>query len=223
LLTGLQAPQGGEGQEYVTILESFAFTTELIGKYGLANELLTPAEMNGHAFATSAALRWSAYNVMRSRFSCDYSIKTGNLTIYYVDTDSQRAQRILGYYVDGLRDKLRQREIHDSSAAVTSLQDEVRATSDTLLAQSLYELMAKQLQRKKLAQVQAEFAFTVLEPPVAPLRPFYPRVLFSSAMAMVIGGVIASMAVLFGPGRSGGSSAIALSERASQHGPTDWA
>jgi hypothetical protein len=67
-----------------------------------------------------------------------------------------------------LRDKLRNEAVTTAGAAALSLQDEIRRTPDALLQNQLYELMAHQIQREKLAQVQANFAFKVIEPPVVP-------------------------------------------------------
>jgi uncharacterized protein involved in exopolysaccharide biosynthesis len=220
MLAGLGSPQATEAQEYVTILESFSFTTALVRKHQLARELLSRAEMNGEDYANSLDLQWAAHDAMRERFEAEYSAKTGNLTLTYSDTDPGRAQRVLGYYVDGLRDKLRQREINDSSAAVASLQEEVRATSDALLAQNLYELMAKQLQRKKLAQVQADFAFTVLEPPIAPRKPYYPRALFTATVAAAFAALGAAAIVIIRSRRC-----VAVAPQAAVeplHGPDAW-
>ncbi len=220
MLAGLGGPQAAEAQEHVTILESFSFTTALIRKHHLARELLPRAEINGGDIANSLDLQWATHDAMRERFEADYSAKTGNLTLTYSDVEPGRAQRMLGYYVDGLRDKLRQREINDSSSAVASLQEEVGATSDTLLAQNLYELMAKQLQRKKLAQVQADFAFTVLEPPIAPLKPYYPRALFTAAVAAAFAALAAAAIVI---GRSRWRPAVVPQAAVEPfHGPDTW-
>jgi hypothetical protein len=220
MIAGLGGPQAGDAQEYVTILESFGFTVALVRRHQLAPTLLSRAELNGGEFARSRELQWAAHNAMSARFGCDYSAKTGNLTLSYNDLNPERAQRVLGYYVDGLREKLRQREIDDSSAAVATLQEEVRATSDTLLAQNLYELMAKQLQRKKLAQVQADFAFTVLEAPIASPRAFYPRPLFTSIIAAVLGALAAWAVALVQSRRRRNANEEPVTER--DGAPASW-
>jgi hypothetical protein len=57
---------------------------------------------------------------------------------------------------------------------VLSLQDEIKQTPDALLQNQLYELMAHQIQREKLAEVQANFAYKLVEPPVVPDHYFAP-------------------------------------------------
>ncbi len=157
-------------QEYMSILKSFAFTISLAERH-------QPVA----AFALDAndgvrpRTQWQLFNIINGHFGCDYNMKTGGLTLSFSAKTREEAQRILGYYVDDLRDKLRGREIHEAAIAVGSLREEVNKTSDSLLQSQLYELMASQLQREKLAQVEADFAFTVIEPPVAPDKPDRPH------------------------------------------------
>src|SRR5262249_28304080 len=127
--------------------------------------------------------KWRAYKKMQHRFSCEYSIKTGNVTVYFKARTPAEAERILGYYVEDLREKLRSREVQSAGAAIESMKAEARVTSDALLQAQLYELIAKQMQQLRLAQVEADFAFTVLEPPAAPDKPYSPNVLLWSAIA----------------------------------------
>jgi hypothetical protein len=157
-------------QEYMSILKSFAFTVSMaehhqpVAAFALdANDGVPPRT------------QWQLYKIIDGKFGCDYNIKTGNLTLSFDAKTREEAQQILSYYVDDLRDKLRGREVHEAAIAVGSLREEVNKTSDSLLQSQLYELMANQLQREKLAQVEADFAFTVIEPPVAPDSPYRPR------------------------------------------------
>lgn len=130
-------------------------------------------------------------------FSCEYSPKTNNLTFYYEGESVEGAERILGYYVDDLREKLRSRETKETAEAIESMKQEVRVTSDTLLQQQLYGLIANQMQQLKLAQVQADFAFSVLEPPVAPDRKYSPKRLLDSAIVAALAVIVACMWIIF--------------------------
>jgi len=157
-------------QEYMSILKSFAFTISLADRHPPVAAFALDA--NDGAPPRS---QWQLYNIIGGKFGCDYNMKTGNLTLSFDAKTREEAQRILGYYVDDLRDKLRGREVHEAAIAVGSLREEVNKTPDSLLQSQLYELMASQLQREKLAQVEADFAFTVIEPPVAPDNPSWPH------------------------------------------------
>ncbi|MFZ0657273.1 MAG: hypothetical protein WAM05_01045, partial [Candidatus Binataceae bacterium] len=77
-------------------------------------------------------------------------------------------------------------EVQAASSAVASLQDEIRETSDALLQNQLYELVARQIQREKIAQVQADFAFKVIEPPVVPDNYYAPQARRNATVAATI-------------------------------------
>jgi hypothetical protein len=110
------------------------------------------------------------------RFDCEYSIKSGNISLYFQANRRDDAERILGYYIGDLRELLRSREVESTSAAIESLKEEAGATPDPVLRTQLYETIAKQVERKKMAQVEADFAFRVIDPPAASDEHFKPHV-----------------------------------------------
>lgn len=160
----------GAAEEDLTILGSYTFLTNLAKKHRMEAQIL------GHARLRSGADRsWMVYRILSSRFSNKYSINSGNLTLTYLDKNRRRAAKVLGWEISDLRQILRAREVRNASAAASSLEQQVKNVSDTLLARQLYELIAKQIQREKLAEVQADFAFDVLQPAVTPDHPAWPH------------------------------------------------
>jgi hypothetical protein len=164
-LIGIQGDADVVAEEDMTVLTSFAFNTAVAERHGLVKPLLKGTKYED-ADVNSREAKWAVYYELKGRLDLDYSLQTGNLTLYYEDPDPATAQRVLSYYLNDLRDRLRQRAIRDARAAVTSLEAEARNSSDPLLAQNLYTLIARQVEREKLAQVQADFAFKVLERPL---------------------------------------------------------
>lgn len=130
--------------------------------------------------------KWSVHTMIADRFSTEYDYKSGNLTLYFLDPSPAEAQRVLGYYLDSLRDKLRNEEVEAGASAAASLEEEVRKSSDALLQTQLYELMARQIQREKIAEVQSDFAFKVVEPPVVPDNYFAPKARHNATIAASI-------------------------------------
>jgi len=156
-------------QEYMSILQSFSFTVSMAERHQPVASFAL--DING---GVPLRTQWQLYNIVKGHFNCDYNAKNGNLTLSFTAKTRDQAQRILGYYVDDLRDKLRGREVHEAASAVALLREEINKTSDSLLQSQFYELMAGQLQRQKLAQVEADFAFTVIDPPVVSDNPYRP-------------------------------------------------
>ncbi|HLH77482.1 MAG TPA: hypothetical protein VKV28_11805 [Candidatus Binataceae bacterium] len=166
-----------DAEEYIAILQSYEFTSALIHKHHLTGHLL--AGGNGAKNGRPSSLSWHdqyrLYKLMSRRLSCDYSLKTRNLTITYDDLSVADAERILGYYIDDLRMKLSREQADEARTAVTVLQGDATGAVDPLLLNQIEELIAAQIQRQELAQAEANFAFRVLEAPVAPDSPVRPR------------------------------------------------
>lgn len=179
-------PGSDEAQEYMTIVNSFAFNVAMVDRHDLGKVLCKGGDSWLSREFGDSDPRWRAYHILEKRFFCDYSIKTGNITLYYQARSPAEAERVLGYYVNDLREKLRGREVQEATAAIDSMKGAARVTSDSLLQQQLYELIAKQMQQLKLAQVQADFAFTVLEPPIASDKPYTPKVALDTILAALL-------------------------------------
>jgi len=165
-------------ERYVAIMNSYAFTTNLVDKYHLEHNIV-----GVRSPSAPTVTKWSVHTMISDRFSTEYDYKSGNLTLYFLDPSPVEAQRVLGFYLDSLRDKLRNEEVQAGASAAASLEEEVRKSSDALLQTQLYELMARQIQREKIAEVQSDFAFKVVEPPVVPDYYFEPRARRNATLA----------------------------------------
>jgi hypothetical protein len=179
-LGGLAASLGAGGnddaEEYIAILQGFQFNVALVQRHHLA-PLLKPAQLTLLLAEAPADLNWMDYRALKKRFNCEYSIKTGDITLTFEALNRRDAEKVLSYYIDDLRDILRAREISVAAAAAESLETEAQMSPDPVLRSELYELVAKQVQRKKMAQVEADFAFRVLDPPAASDKHYRPTVL----------------------------------------------
>ncbi len=187
---------GGEASnpasEYIPVLKSFGFTTHLIADHGLESHLRVRGWLGG----TPADPAWARYREMRKRFDCEFSIRTGNVTLHYQDPDRAMAGKVLGFYISDLRELLRHEQIQETAGAIASLRAEIRNTPDDLLQSQLYQLLARQVQEQKLAQVEADFAFKVLVPPATPDQPYRPKVLVDCALAGLLAVMAAALAAI---------------------------
>ncbi len=179
-------------QEYITILTSFSFITAMVERHHLEAEILP----RGKSWPSLDARQWAIYRIMLARLSCDYSVKNSSMTMSFEDPSRERARRILGYEIDDLRERLRSREVRNAADAVTSLNQQITRISDSLLKQEIYQLIATQIQREELAEVEADFAFIVLQPPVSPDLPVWPRVLIDALGAGFLALILSSVAIL---------------------------
>jgi Chain length determinant protein len=206
-LGGLAASLGAGGdsdaEEYIAILQGFQFNASLAEHYHLSAQLLKPGLLGFLHGSKPKDLNWAMYRVLKKRLDYDYSIKTGNITLSFEARDRQDAEKILGYYIHDLRDLLRAREISGASSAIESMEAEANMTPDAVLRSELYELVAKQVQRMKMAQVEADFAFRVLDPPAASDKPCRPSVVLNSLVVLILTMLALSFATIASCGKEG--------------------
>jgi subunit length determinant Wzz-like protein len=194
------SPQNDEAEEYITILESYDFTMNLVTRHRLENYLSKPGWLSrwGLWSHTSPPSNWTFYKTMTERFHSEFDLDSGNLELRFVDQDKAMAARILSWYVDGLRDMLRAENIRNSQNALTALQQQARATEDVFLQSQLYQLAAVQLQNVKIAEAQSDFAFKEIQSPVVSDRPYSPHPMRNAAIGGLAGMLSAIMWILIG-------------------------
>jgi len=182
-----------QAQEYLTILRSFTFNTQVAMRHNLTDELLRGLKEKPD---NKRKLQMKLYDVLKGRFRVDYSMQAHNLSVHFLDRDPIRAQEILQFYLDDLRELQRREAIADARAAIESLEKEARSTGDSLLSENLYALVARQLQRQKLAEVEADFAFKVLEPPISPDRQYTPHASVNCLIVMMLTPFVMTLAIV---------------------------
>ncbi len=196
VLSGGLGNGGARAQEYMSILRSYDFSVALIEHYHLRIRNGTGGR-RWFGFGSHGRMsQWRRYHMMRKRFDCQYDYITGNVTLHYIDRSRARAAQILGFYLESLRDKLRREQVTSAKAATAALRAEASGTSDTLLQDQLYGLVARQVQREELAQVEANFAFKVIDGPVVPDGPYSPWPLVDAILAGLLALVLASLWVI---------------------------
>ena len=111
--------------------------------------------------------------------------------------DPRLAQRILNYYVDGLSEFLRRLTLEEAAAQQVQLTQQLARTTDPLLKNRLYELIAKQIEKETLAKVQKYYSFNVIDPAFVPERKFKPQRMIICILAVVVAFFIAVFLAFF--------------------------
>jgi len=192
-LGNIFGPTAQDAQELLAILGSVDFNAKLAERNNLAPILTRHVSFTTRMTLalTGASLpqhpnRWTLYRLMQSRLDSTFEESTGNFIVKFIDPDPVQARRILGLYVDSLRQKLRDRAIVSSEAAVKALEAAAMGTSDALMVGQLDQLLAQQIQQLGTAEVQADFAFVVIDSPTVPPMPYFPRPLIFTLIAAIL-------------------------------------
>jgi hypothetical protein len=168
-------------------LQSYAFTDSLVRDNHLAPKITKKRSalmlwLRGPRHLT----RWKLYKVMSHHFDCDFSIRTGNLTMTFIDKDPDLARFILRQYIDRLRSQLRREDVQASKVAIKSLQEQAKSSSDPMLSAQLYLTISQQMQQEGTAEMSADYAFEVIEPAVVPDEVYSPWALIDTLAALVV-------------------------------------
>ena len=87
-------------------------------RHNLTNDLLRDDDEKPK---TERKLKMKLFDILKGRFKVDYSIQAHNLSVHFIDRDPVRAQQIVQYYLDDLRELQRREAIRDASDAILSL------------------------------------------------------------------------------------------------------
>jgi uncharacterized protein involved in exopolysaccharide biosynthesis len=116
-----------------------------------------------------------AYTAMKGMMKITPDKKRNVLNISVEHKDPRMAQTILNYYIVGLSEFLRRQTLEDAAAQQVHLSQQLAKTTDPLLKNRLYELIAKQIEKETLAKIQRYYSFIVIDPSFIPERKFKPK------------------------------------------------
>jgi|GEM_PF-630085 len=111
--------------------------------------------------------------------------------------DPKIAQAVLNHYIVGLSEFLRRQTLEDAKAQQVHLGQQLARTTDPLLKNRLYELIAKQIEKEALAKIQKYFSFTVIDPPYVPEKKFKPKRAQICILSVVVAFFIAIFLAFF--------------------------
>ena len=94
--------------------------------------------------------------------------KKSVLTIAVEYTDPTYAKKMVEYYLRELSDTLREGTLKDATENQKFLSGLIEKTSDVLLKEKIYALLAKEIEKETFARAQNPYSFQVLDPPIVP-------------------------------------------------------
>jgi len=140
-----------------------------------------------------------AYNIIhagpRSMLKMKLDPKKNILRMSFEMEDPKMAQAFLDYFVTGLSEFLRNQALDDAMSRQVHLSQQLTKTSDPILKNKLYELIARQIEKETMSRVKKYYGFNVIDRPYVPERRFAPNreqiCVLSAGAAFVISILIA--------------------------------
>jgi len=183
--------QDHDPEELMAMMRSYAFTVGLVKQYHLIPQLLKES-----LAGSENPRQWRLYKIMKDHFSCDYDYRADLITMHFTDPDPVFAEEVLQYYVETLRKQLRNQEVGSTTVAIRSLEEEAGGSADALLRDQLYQLVAEQIQDQKMAQMDANYSFRIIEPPMTPDEKYWPSVRQFCLLALFVTPILMVFAII---------------------------
>jgi uncharacterized protein involved in exopolysaccharide biosynthesis len=199
-LAGLPTATADPTQERIAILTSRAFTTELVRDNDLMPVLFADrwdaAKGAWNVPPDEVPTPWDAYRKLNDLRQVGLDNKTGLVTLSIDWTDPEVAAHWVRLHVDGVNRRVQADAVREAERSVAYLMGQVEKTSNVELRATLFNLVEAQTKKAMLARVRDDYAFRVIDPPVAPDLPDHPRRRVIVALALVGSTLVAVLAAL---------------------------
>jgi len=94
--------------------------------------------------------------------------KTDVITLGVEHKAPEFARQMVSYYITELSEQLRAKVLKDAQENMRFLNEQLERTSDPLLREKIYNMLAKEIEKDTFARAQTYYGFYVLDPPIAP-------------------------------------------------------
>jgi uncharacterized protein involved in exopolysaccharide biosynthesis len=175
---------GGPNRDYQALLKSRHLAEEFVVRHQLIPVLFPDAKKPPTLWFTVRKFREGGILTIRD------DKKTG-LTIVEIDwTDPEVAARWANDYVALANEELRARAIKDSRASIDYLNAQIAQTAVVELQKVMYNLIESNTKTLMLANVRAEYAFSVIDPAVKPEERSTPHRRLIVMLGLIVGGLL---------------------------------
>jgi hypothetical protein len=168
----LGIPLGGRNEtdayHYISIIKSREFLFRLLGEHRLSE---STDLASGGWLGPGRPGPWETYRAVTRAMEVEFDRRQGNIVVELTLKDRRLAQNLLVWTIDDLRRQLRKSVLDECEASNHSLEEQIKRTPDDIVRGQLYQQIGRGLQRAALAKIQADFAFSVIDPPLADDRP----------------------------------------------------
>jgi uncharacterized protein involved in exopolysaccharide biosynthesis len=129
---------------------------------------------------------WDALRLLDKMVGISRNSKENTITISVDFHDPELAARIVDYYLVTLTDYMSSEVKRVATSNRKYLEEQLGAATDPFIKQKIYNMIAQQIETGIMAEVKENFAFKVIDPPMAPDKIIKPERLKIVLLSMVI-------------------------------------
>ena len=172
-------------QEGQATLNSYRLPAEFIRRNGLVDELMAGTGENASVWYATKRFRETILSVDQDKL-------TGITTVGIEWKNPAVAARWANQYVAMANELIRARAVRVSSRNIAYLKAQLDQTKVLEMQQVLYDLIENETKTLMLANGREEYAFTIIDPAVAPEQRIRPKRTLLVLTGLVLGGVLGS-------------------------------
>jgi uncharacterized protein involved in exopolysaccharide biosynthesis len=189
---------GGSLEQFEVVLKSRELTHSIVKAHNLLPVIFEDSW-------DAAAKKWKddppkmedIHKAVQSVLEAKPDKKKNVMVVAFQSKDPEMAKRVLDYFIVGTSELLRRQKLDEAAAQQKHLYQQLGQTTDPLLKNKLYDLIAKQIETETLAKVQKYYSFNIVDPSYVPERKFKPKRAQICALSVVVAFFIAIFAAFF--------------------------
>lgn len=191
-LAGVTLPGAARTEQAQGLLQSRRLAEEFITRYNLLPALWEDAD------PSKPQSMWLAVTQLRDGiFDIAEDARKGTTTVYVSWKDPDVAARWANDYVALCNELMRDRALEETTRNIKYLNEQIAGTNVVELQQVMYDLVKNETQTLMLANAREEYAFSVIDPAVAPEERISPQRRVMVMIGLVLGGAAGSV-IAFG-------------------------
>lgn len=141
---------------------------------------------------------WRAFKAFQEKLSISEDRDTGMVTVSIESQSPLAAKNWVEWLVQDINAHLKERDMEETRRNVAYLEDQLEHTSISGMRQVFFSLIEEQTKTLMLAELDKEYAFQVIDPPIVPEERSAPNRSLIVVLAVMLGGMLATFGVLVG-------------------------
>lgn len=161
---------GGTLEKLDVVLQSRNLTTRVINKHNLMPVIFSEDwDRDKKIWNTDTPPTiQDGWNIMKGMLKVKSDSTNNTIKVGIEHENPVTAKKFVEYYLTELSETLREEVLHDSAENMHFFKAQLNETSDSLMKEKIYSMLAKEIERDTFARAQKYYSFMVLDPPIVP-------------------------------------------------------
>lgn len=197
---GISIPVAASASEIVNLLKSNVLREKIIAKYNLLPVLFADdfdEKTKKWKDEAGGPTIWDGLRALNDIAKVSHNLKENTIMVSVDFHDPAMARQIAEYFLVTLTDHM---SAEAKRVALTNrkyLESQLSETSDPLIKQKIYNLIAQQIETSMMSEVKENFAFKVIDPPMTPDKKIKPKRTVMVVIAFIMALFVAILTAFF--------------------------